>query len=90
MNKLTEKEIIHQFIGKSVSQAFSKLAYKNGNEYLVVKCMTAEGEIRRINAFIIKDDILYEACMEVSWALKRVTENLEDYMDFIHDWANFY
>ena len=40
--------------------------------------------------FIIEDDILYEACMEVSWALKRVTENLEDYMDFIHDWANFY
>lgn len=63
---------------------------ENGNEYLVVKCMTAEGEIRRINAFIIKDDILYEACMEVSWALKRVTENLEYYMDFIHDWANFY
>ncbi|MBQ7123009.1 MAG: hypothetical protein IJO01_00140 [Oscillospiraceae bacterium] len=80
-----------QFLGDE-NETFIEERYtnENGNEYLVVKCMTAEGEIRRVNAFIIKDDILYEACMEVSWALKRVTENLEDYMDFIHDWANFY
>ena len=86
-----EKTDTTQFLGDE-NETFIEERYtnENGNEYLVVKCMTAEGEIRRVNAFIIKDDILYEACMEVSWALKRVTENLEDYMDFIHDWANFY
>ena len=36
MNKLTEQDILKPFIGKSLNQeAFSKMAYKNGNEYMI-------------------------------------------------------
>ena len=36
MNKLTEQGIISPFIGKTVnSEAFTKVAYKNGSEYMV-------------------------------------------------------
>ncbi|MBQ6877042.1 MAG: hypothetical protein IJO22_01400 [Oscillospiraceae bacterium] len=59
---------------------------ENGIEYLVVKLKTAEGKTRRINAFLIKNDILYEASMYGDFA----KEEFEKHEDFIHNWANFY
>ena len=36
MNKLTEQDIIRPFIGKAVNpETFSKVAYKNGSEYMI-------------------------------------------------------
>lgn len=36
MNKLTEQDLIRPFIGKAVNQeTFGKVAYKNGNEYMI-------------------------------------------------------
>lgn len=36
MNKLTELDIIRPFIGKTVNpDAFAKVAYKNGSEYII-------------------------------------------------------
>ena len=36
MYKLTEQDIIRPFIGKAVNQeTFSKIAYRNGNEYMI-------------------------------------------------------
>ena len=66
---------------------------ENGTEYLVVRCITAEGRVRTIFAFLIKDDILYEAVINSTEAIYEFTENYsnpEDHIDFIHNWANFY
>lgn len=66
---------------------------ENGTEYLVVKCITAEGRVRTISAFLIKDDILYKAVINSTVAIYEFTENYsnpEDHIDFIHNWANFY
>ncbi|MBE6899416.1 MAG: hypothetical protein E7479_01945 [Ruminococcaceae bacterium] len=66
---------------------------ENGTEYLVVRCITAEGRLRTISAFLIKDDILYKAVINSTEAIYEFTENYsnpEDHIDFIHNWANFY
>ena len=66
---------------------------ENGTEYLVVRCITAEGRVRTISAFLIKDDILYKAVINSTEAIYEFTENYsnpEDHIDFIHNWANFY
>ena len=66
---------------------------ENGIEYLVVRCKTPDGRIRRISAFLIKDNVLYSASMLSTEATYEYTENYdnpEDYIDFIHNWANFY
>lgn len=66
---------------------------ENGTEYLVVRCITAEGRVRTISAFLIKNDILYKAVINSTEAIYEFTENYsnpEDHIDFIHNWANFY
>ncbi len=66
---------------------------ENGTEYLVVRCITAEGRVRTIFAFLIKNDILYNAVINSTEAIYEFTENYsnpEDHIDFIHNWANFY
>lgn len=67
---------------------FSEERYtnKNGIEYLVVRRIGEDGLTKEIRSFLIKDDILYEAYM-IDYQYE---ENLENYTDFIHNWANFY
>ena len=59
---------------------------KNGNEYLVVRCRNAEGNTTFLRAFLIKNDIIYEASMYDGFG----DDDIEKYEDFIHNWANFY
>lgn len=75
------------FLG-SKGDAFTEERYTNDNgiEYLVVKCVTDEGKIQMVRAFLIKNNILYQANMVDYYC----EEELEKHMDFIHDWANFY
>lgn len=67
---------------------FSEERYtnKNGIEYLVVKRIGEDGLTKEIRSFLIKNDILYGAYM-IDYQYQ---ENLEEYEDFIHNWADFY
>ena len=67
---------------------FSEERYtnKNGIEYLVVKRIGEDELTKEICSFLIKNDILYGAHM-IDYQYE---EDLEEYTDFIHNWADFY
>lgn len=72
------------FEGDTFSE--ERFTSENGIEYLVVRRIGEDGLTKEIRSFLIKNDILYEAFM-IDYQYE---ENLEDYMDFIHNWADFY
>ena len=72
------------FEGDTFSE--ERFTSENGIEYLVVRRIGEDGLTKEIRSFLIKDDILYEAYM-IDYQYE---ENLENYTDFIHNWANFY
>lgn len=74
--------------GGDEGETFTEESFVNDNgiEYFVVKTITAEGNIRSINAYLIKNNIFYSAAVHNH----NGKADLQKYEDFIHDWANAY